>query len=534
MDLAQRAGKISWYHTLELAPGVITDGEFDLRPWVDHYGVPARLDGKRALDIGSFDGFWAFELERRGAAEVIALDIDHEADLDWPPRRRPEHFRGVLRGAGFRLAREALGSSVQRVTCNIYEADPAELGTFDLVICGSVLMHLRDQLGAIERVARLCRGTFISAEEYDSAMGMLPFSASRYLADRDSAVVFWLPGARTWQRMLWTGGFDEVHRYRRFKLPSQRGYAVRHVVHHARHSAIAGQSAPARRRDPAVAPGAGSCVRQPGRFLAHELRAESCLAAYRLRRSGLWVHVRHPLLDMWVLEEIFRFRVYEPPPEVAHWLRSLGRPAEIVDLGGHVGLFALFTYGRFPDAHVISFEPSPANAAVLRRSIEANRLDDRWQLIEACATTLDGTAELQASFHLTKVVSDRDPALETLQRGIESVFPFLHATPLVDRQRQRVPARDVFPFLVGADLIKLDIEGSEWDLLADPRFPRLAAPAIVLEYHPAYAPATDPDGPDGDPETVVLDALAGAGYEVRTQTRTADGGLIWALKPGVG
>jgi tRNA (mo5U34)-methyltransferase len=257
MDLAQRAGKISWYHTLELAPGVLTDGEFDLRPWVDRYGLPARLDGQRALDLGSFDGFWAFELERRGAAEVIALDLDDEADLDWPPRRRPASFRGLLRGEGFRLAHESIGSSVQRVTCSIYDADPTELGTFDLVICGSVLMHLRDQLGALEQVARLCRGTFISAEEYDPVLGILPFPAARYLADRDAAVVFWLPGARTWRRMLWTAGFDQIRRHQRFKLRSRRGYAVRHVVHHASHSVIAGQPAP--RRRPAQT-GAGSCA----------------------------------------------------------------------------------------------------------------------------------------------------------------------------------------------------------------------------------------------------------------------------------
>jgi tRNA (mo5U34)-methyltransferase len=178
---------------------------------------------------------------------VVALDLDDEAALDWPPRRRPKHFRGLLRGEGFRLAHEALQSSVERVTCSIYEADPAELGTFDLVFCGSVLMHLRDQLRALERLARLCTGTLISAEEYDRAAGAVPFPTARYHADRDASVVFWLPSARTWGRMLWTAGFDRVRRHDRFKLPSTRGYSVRHVVHHGSQSAIAGRSAPDRR-----------------------------------------------------------------------------------------------------------------------------------------------------------------------------------------------------------------------------------------------------------------------------------------------
>ena len=146
-----------------------TDGWFDLRPYVKHYGLPSGSTGMRVLDIGTWDGFWAFEMERRGAAEVVALDLDDEAELDWPPRAAPGRSSPTtLRGDGFRLAKELLGSKVERVNCNIYHATPEELGTFDLVFCGSVLIHLRDQLLALERIASLCtRHSSSSAEEYD-------------------------------------------------------------------------------------------------------------------------------------------------------------------------------------------------------------------------------------------------------------------------------------------------------------------------------------------------------------------------------
>jgi tRNA (mo5U34)-methyltransferase len=224
--------ELGWYHTLELPDGQTTPGLFDLRPLIAKYGLPERLDGMRALDVGTWDGFWAFEMERRGA-EVVALDLDDERDLDWPPRRRPKHFPDTPRGAGFRLAKELLGSNVERVNQSIYHATPEELGQFDLVFCGSVLIHLRDQLLALERIANLCRGTFISAEEYDPLTGLVPFPASRYFADRDSAVVYWLPSIKTWKRMLWTAGFDNVERFGKFKIPSTQGWSVRHVVHHA-------------------------------------------------------------------------------------------------------------------------------------------------------------------------------------------------------------------------------------------------------------------------------------------------------------
>jgi tRNA (mo5U34)-methyltransferase len=248
VDLRERAQQLGWYHTLELAPGVVTEGMFDLRPYVGRYGLPERLDGKRVLDVGTWDGFWAFEMERRGAAEVIALDLDDERELDWPPRRRPEHFPDQRRGDGFRLAKEVFGSRVQRVICNIYDADPAELGTFDLVFCGMVLLHLRDQLLALERIARLCKGTFISAEEPDPATGLLPFPAARYHADREKAVVYWLPSRRAWRRMMWTAGFDKVRQHAYFKMPSRQGFSVRHVINHASESVIAGRPVPAPRR----------------------------------------------------------------------------------------------------------------------------------------------------------------------------------------------------------------------------------------------------------------------------------------------
>src|SRR5439155_16266083 len=86
-DLRERVAEIDWYHTLELAPGVVTEGMFDHRPYVDRYRLPADLRGRRVLEVGTFDGFWAFELERRGA-RVTAIDVDRVEHYDWPPRLR--------------------------------------------------------------------------------------------------------------------------------------------------------------------------------------------------------------------------------------------------------------------------------------------------------------------------------------------------------------------------------------------------------------------------------------------------------------
>jgi tRNA (mo5U34)-methyltransferase len=223
---------VRWYHNVELPDGTVTPGWFDLRDQVHHYGLPESLAGKRCLDVGTWDGFWAFEMEKRGAAEVVAIDVDDEASLDWPPRRRPQRSEAG-RSAGFRELKERLGSSVERVELSVYDATPERLGSFDLVFCGSVLIHLRDQLLALERIASVCRGRFVSAEEYDRLTSLLPLALNRWRGDDPSAVVFWRPNLRAWRRMLWSAGFARVERCGRFTLRATDGVRVPHVVHHA-------------------------------------------------------------------------------------------------------------------------------------------------------------------------------------------------------------------------------------------------------------------------------------------------------------
>src|SRR3712207_1796200 len=112
-ELRERVEALEWYHTIELAPGVVTAGWFDLReaaqklPWPD-------LQGARCLDVGTFDGFWAFEMERRGAAAVFGIDVNEPSGWDWPALSKEETAKAFVKrkqgGVGFELAREALGS----------------------------------------------------------------------------------------------------------------------------------------------------------------------------------------------------------------------------------------------------------------------------------------------------------------------------------------------------------------------------------------------------------------------------------------
>ena len=116
VELRREVAKHDWYHTIELAPGVVTAGWFDTRQVVDRIPFPRSLEGKRGLDVGSFDGFWAFEMARRGAREVVAIDLLDPSLCDWPPGSDGAVLDAMARrkatGEGFLLAHDVLGSSV--------------------------------------------------------------------------------------------------------------------------------------------------------------------------------------------------------------------------------------------------------------------------------------------------------------------------------------------------------------------------------------------------------------------------------------
>ena len=167
-----------WYHTMDVAPGVVTPGLFDLRPIVDRLPWPD-LHGKRCLEVGPYDGFLSFEMERRGAAEVVAADIASPWDWDWPWRSREDGPRvvaamsGERTGEGFRIAKQALGSSVERVEVSAYDLSPDSVGSFDFVICGSLMLHLRDPIRALEAIRGVCRGEFLSSETISPGLAVL-------------------------------------------------------------------------------------------------------------------------------------------------------------------------------------------------------------------------------------------------------------------------------------------------------------------------------------------------------------------------
>jgi FkbM family methyltransferase len=245
----------------------------------------------------------------------------------------------------------------------------------------------------------------------------------------------------------------------------------------------------------------GALLRETARFTLRELMGRSVVGSYRLRRSGLRVQLRHGTPDVLAFDEVFYQRHYELPGLVTRALE--GTKPRILDLGANIGLFALAMFERYSEARVVAVEPDRFNAALLRRAIALNGRGDDWTLIEAAASNADGSVQFLAGrFSLSQLAAAGD-----------------------EPDAEAVPAVDVLPHLAASDFVKLDIEGGEWAILSDDRFPSFAPRAIVLEYHPYLCPAPDA-------RAAALELLQRAGYAHRPIFDRSDGtGMLWAWRP---
>src|SRR5205085_3584275 len=60
-----------------------------------------------------------------------------------------------------------------------------------------------------------------------------------------------------------------------------------------------------------------------------------------------------------------------------------GEPVSAIDIGGHIGTFALDLLAVLPEATVVCYEPSSATIPFLKRNVTANGQDDHVVVVEA-------------------------------------------------------------------------------------------------------------------------------------------------------
>ena len=139
----------------------------------------------------------------------------------------------------------------------------------------------------------------------------------------------------------------------------------------------------------------------------------------------------------------------------------------VVDVGAHVGAFSCWVTCRAPSSRVVAFEPEPRNFSDLEANVSRNNLGERVSLVNAAASSEDGVVELR--------VRGDDRQLSSLVASSGDAIP-VRAVDLNQYVRTNLDGP--------IDLVKMDVEGAEWGILAsirDDTWARISR--LVLEVH---------------------------------------------------
>lgn len=206
----------------------------------------------------------------------------------------------------------------------------------------------------------------------------------------------------------------------------------------------------------------------------------------------VWISDRS---HIWILEEVWAGEGYK-------CVRSMDVDV-VLDLGANVGLASLYFLSRFPQARIVAVEPDPASAALLRRNLASAA---RATVVEAAVGPvakrqwLDGTP-LSWGKHLVNGEAHPGPGVEVEVTTVDRL--------LCDVQGAGTRV-----------LVKMDIEGSEWEVLREAAWVTQIE-ELIGEWH------ADTDG--ASPAAAFFEAVGcRAGMDVRVR----DDGLFHLMRPG--
>ena len=122
-----------WWHTIRFGD-TITPGETAERThtWKT-MALPTSLTGKSVLDIGAWDGYYSFEIERRGADKVVALEFN------------PNNARG------FKVGKRIIDSDVDYIILDAHDVNCIRMD-FDVINWMGNYYHLRDPIQTLKKI----------------------------------------------------------------------------------------------------------------------------------------------------------------------------------------------------------------------------------------------------------------------------------------------------------------------------------------------------------------------------------------------
>lgn len=190
-----------WFHSIDLGDGVVTPGMKSAQRLAFQAKRVFRhpIAGQSLLDIGCWDGYFAFEARRRGASRVLAAD-HHVWHKSWGDK------------AAFEFARRCLDPAVEVRDIAFNAMTPESVGTFDVVLFLGVLHHMRHPLAALERAASMTRRMLVVETHIDTRLAPEPPAMTFYpfREFNNDAGTWWGPNPAGVVAMLQACGFSKV------------------------------------------------------------------------------------------------------------------------------------------------------------------------------------------------------------------------------------------------------------------------------------------------------------------------------------
>jgi FkbM family methyltransferase len=239
--------------------------------------------------------------------------------------------------------------------------------------------------------------------------------------------------------------------------------------------------------------------------------SDSSVVRYRLRIGPVLYGDSGPH-DVQVINEIWLYRTYGLDPSFVP-----RRDWTVVDIGAHKGFFSVWAGLQMLGGNLLAFEPDPHNFGQLVRNVSQLPSDIKVTSKRRAVSAAGGTRLL----HRIPTLSGKHSLYEerSAERAKAAAVSTGRSIPV-----QTYSLEEALAGCTSVDLLKLDVEGSEYELLLespDPVFRKVHR--IVLEYDPSHP--LDPD----TKWTVLFARLEALGFQVQKSEKWP---LLFAARPG--
>jgi tRNA (mo5U34)-methyltransferase len=218
-----------WYHSYYFDNGFVQRGDYDIGQDIADYGFPDSMKGMSVLDIGTGSGWFAAYFEQLGA-DVTTTDVRGYVDFDVFGRDRNPNISSEKStpdlilpdgrmiyyspvSKGFWIMKDILKLKAEYVNARAYDICPElfQGKKFDLVFMGSVLMHLRDPIGALMAAHTVCKHQLIATTYLLPDLPGRPEPFMRMWEGGGDGISWWIPNRQCLIQWLKACGFAKFN-----------------------------------------------------------------------------------------------------------------------------------------------------------------------------------------------------------------------------------------------------------------------------------------------------------------------------------